>query len=511
MFVNRVKELRILNAVAEGINKHDRMNVAIMGNRRIGKTELILEFRRKLQDRKEIITPYLNVQRVGDINSFVFSYFRELLFEIGKKKGFVTNKIDIATWDDMLILSVKLDFEDATEKLKRMRGMDALAFLFETQEVVLEKTGFVSVFLLDEFQYVKNFGKKFIEIMRSIVEKQEKTVYVVTGSSISLMENIFTKSEEPFFAQFRRIYLGPLNKQDTKMLVKMFLEKHDVHISISSTNELFRLTSGHPFYVISLCRRLIEDFDTVDVEKIRYAFLEETLSPRGDIYLVLDYIFNESLSRAYKGELHRQILLILAENQGFTLTEIARELGRPSGEVSNYLKVLLKTDLLAREENKYDFRDPLLAFWLKNTYLGIADDELEKTMVRDNLISELTEKYLKVSSELGKAKEYEFKVLLDEKFVFDLDRYVSSNGQIEFDLIGKKKSVVYIFEIKWRNRPVGFKDVRHFVDKVRQSVFASQKKKLFIISKSGFDAKAFEIAKNHEVVCLDKNMEETDM
>lgn len=511
MFVNRVKELRILNAVAEGINKQDRMNVAIIGNRRIGKTELILEFRRKLQDRKGIITPYLNVQRVGDINSFVFSYFRELLFEIGQKKGFVTNKIDIATWDDILILSVKLDFEDVVEKLKRMRGMDALAFLFETQEIILEKTGFVSVFLLDEFQYVKNFGKKFIEVMRSIVEKQEKISYVVTGSSVSLMERIFSKSEEPFFAQFRRMYLGPLNKQDTKTLVRMLLEKHDMHIPISSTNELFRLTGGHPFYVISLCRRLIEDFDTVDVEKIRYAFLEETLSPKGDIYLVLDYIFNESLSRAYKGELHRQILLILAENQGFTLTEIARDLGRPSGEVSNYLKVLLKTDLLLREENNYDFRDPLLAFWLKNTYLGIADDELEKTMVRNNLISELTEKYLKVSSELGKAKEYEFKVLLEEKFGFDLDRYVSSDGQIEFDLVGKKKGVVYIFEVKWRNNPIGFKDVGHFIDKVRQSKFASQKKKLFVLSKSGFDNKALLMAKKHKISYLDKDIEEIDV
>ena len=510
MFVNRVKELQILKAVAEGIHKHDRMNVAIIGNRRIGKTELILEFKRKWQDKKGIIIPYLNVQRVGDINSFVFSSFRELLFEIGRKKGFVTNKIDVGTWDDILILSVKLNLEDVVEKLKSVEGINALAFLFESQECVCEKTGFVSVFLLDEFQYIENFGKKFIEVMRSIVEKQEKNAYVVTGSSISLMEKIFSKSEEPFFAQFRRIYLGPLHKQDSKKLAKFFLEKHDRYLQNISANELFRLTSGHPFYVISLCRRLIEDFDTVDVEKIRYAFLEETFSPKGDIYLVLDYIFNESLSRAYKGELHRQILLILAEKQGLTLTEIAGELGKPSGEVSNYMKVLLKTDLLLREGNNYYFRDPLLAFWLKNTYLGIGDNELEKMVVRDNLISDLTERYLKVSSELGKSKEYEFKVLLEKKLGMRLDRYASSDGQIEFDLVGKKKNMVYIFEIKWRNRSASIKDVRSFIDKVRQSTFASQKKKLFVLSKSGFDHKAVMMAKKHNIICLDKSIQEID-
>ena len=146
MFVNRLKEFRILKIVAE------RVNVAIIGNRRIGKTELALEFKKKWQDKKEILIPYLNIQRVGDINSFVFSYYRELLFEIGRKKRLVTNKIDLTTWDDVLILSVKLGLDDITEKLKREKGIDALEVLFESQEDVLEKSGFVSVFLLDEFQ-----------------------------------------------------------------------------------------------------------------------------------------------------------------------------------------------------------------------------------------------------------------------------------------------------------------------------------------------------------------------
>ena len=412
MFVDRLKELRSLKIVAEGLEKKERMNLAIIGNRRIGKTELLLEFKSKFQKNRKLVVPYLNVQRVGDINSFIFSYYRELLFEIGQKKGLIVNKINLATWDDVLVLSAKLNLDDLTEKLKRENGIDALAFLFESQEEILQRIGFTSVFLLDEFQYSQNFGKRFFEVMRSIVEKQKKSAFIVTGSSISLMENIFSQSQEPFFAQFRRLYLGPLQKQDCIEFAKTLLKKHELDVDFSSSNELFRLTNGHPFYVISICRRLIEGFDDVNIDKIRNAFLEETLSPTGDIYLVLDYIFNESLSRAYKGEFHRQILLTLAHTQGLTLTEIAQKLGKPSGEVSNYMKILLKTDLLVREENNYYFRDPLLAFWLKNTYLGVNNAELEKKAVRQNLILELTEKYLKLASELGKAKEYEFKVML---------------------------------------------------------------------------------------------------
>ena len=506
MFVNRSKELRYLNIIADGIKEKEKMNIAIIGNRRIGKTELILDFKGKMQNKKNILVPYLNVQRVGDINSFILSYYRELLFEIGRKKKLVVNKIDFATWDDILILSTKLELDDITEKLKSEEGISALEFLFESQENILEKTGFVSVFLLDEFQYVKNFGKRFIEVMRSIVEKQKKTVYIVTGSSISLMEEIFSKSSEPFFAQFRRMYLSPLNKQNSKELAESFLQKHKISIDNSSNNELFRLTNGHPFYIISLCRRLIEDFDNVTVDKIQHAFLEETLSAKGDIYLVLDYIFNESLSRAYKGELHRQILLILAKKQGLSLTEISKELGKPSGEVSNYMKILLKTDLLLREENNYYFRDILMAFWLKNTYLGLNDMELEKKVVVNNLISELTEKYLQASSELGKAKEYELKIILEEKFGLKLKNYASADGQIEFDLVGEKDGIYHVFEIKWRNKQMSFKDVKKYLEKIEKSKFHNKTVKLYCLSKTGFTPKAKMMTRDNKVIFLDKKL-----
>jgi hypothetical protein len=320
------------------------------------------------------------------------------------------------------------------------------------------------------------------------------------------MENIFSQSQEPFFAQFRRLYLGPLQKQDCIELAKTLLEKHELDVDHSSSNELFRLTNGHPFYVVSICRRLIEAFDDVNLDKISYAFLEETLSPTGDIYLVLDYIFNESLSRAYKGEFHRQILLTLAQTQGLTLTEIAQKLGKPSGEVSNYMKILLKTDLLVREENNYYFRDHLLAFWLKNTYLGVNNAELEKETVRQNLISELTEKYLKIASELGKAKEYEFKAMLQEKFGIKLKKYVSFDGQLEFDLIGKKDDVNYIFEAKLRNKPAGYNDIKNFSNKIEKSNFLGKTIKLYFISKTGFTNQAKELAKDKNIILLDKKL-----
>ncbi|HMA83967.1 MAG TPA: ATP-binding protein [Candidatus Thermoplasmatota archaeon] len=505
MFVNRKKEFHMLKTVIDSVENNENNNIAIIGNRRMGKTELLLEFKRT-HDKKNIVMPYLNVQRVGNLQSFIMSYYRELLFEIGKKRKLVANKTDFSNWDDILILSAKIGIDDISEKLKTKNDTQALDFLFESQETILKKTDYSAVFLLDEFQYVKNFGNRFTEIMRSIVEKQQRTAYIVTGSSISMMEEIFSKSSEPFFAQFRRMYLGFLNKQNSKKLAELFLNKHNVHIDNQPNNEIFRLTNGHPFYIISLCRGLIEEFDDSSIDTIKHVFLKETLSPKGDIYLVLDYIFNQSLSRAYKGKIHRQILLILAKKQGLTLTEISKELDKPSGEVSNYMKKLLTTDLIIREENNYFFRDPLLAFWIKYTYLGINDIELEEKKVVDRLIEELTEKYLQASSELGRTKEYEFKVKLEEKYDIKFSNYVSSDRKREFDLVSKKHDVYYIAEVKWRNRKVSIKDILDYSKKIQNSIFSDKKKKILFISKSGFDKKAIQEAKKEEIHCLDKNL-----
>ncbi|MCX6666414.1 MAG: restriction endonuclease [Euryarchaeota archaeon] len=133
---------------------------------------------------------------------------------------------------------------------------------------------------------------------------------------------------------------------------------------------------------------------------------------------------------------------------------------------------------------------------------------LQDKKIFERVFSELHEKYVKASTELGKAKEYEFKVKLETKFTVPLNQYMTSDGQIEFDLVGKKKDVAYIVEIKWRNKPVNIKDILTFHTKVQKSDFESQKKRLFVLSKSGFDKKAIELAKKQNIICLDAEMNE---
>jgi hypothetical protein len=76
---------------------------------------------------------------------------------------------------------------------------------------------------------------------------------------------------------------------------------------------------------------------------------------------------------SYELRLHRArgygalkaILEILGEEEPLTLTEIAQRLGRTPGSTKDYLSWLEDVDLVAAQQKRYRFRDPLMRMWAR--------------------------------------------------------------------------------------------------------------------------------------------------
>ncbi len=76
---------------------------------------------------------------------------------------------------------------------------------------------------------------------------------------------------------------------------------------------------------------------------------------------------------SYELRLHRArgygalkaILEILSEEEPLTLTEIALRLGRTPGSTKDYLSWLEDVDLVAVQQKRYRFRDPLMRMWAR--------------------------------------------------------------------------------------------------------------------------------------------------
>lgn len=508
MFVNRVKELKTLEDSLKLFRLGNKMPIAIIGLRRIGKTELIQKFR---ENRRGFLMPYLNLQgTMSSPETFVQDFYITLLEEITTHKK-ISSILGGTKRERIIALSSSIGkdvYGISMEFLNTVESKDyneTIKFTFRLPQTLSDHFGKI-IFFLDEFQELEalnnyKFGDVF-KIMRSVVEKQKDVMYVISGSIISFMERLVRGSREPFFNQFRILNLSYFTKEDSLILINKMLKGY--RIGDKALLTLFKQTLGHPFYITAVCERLIiESMDVIDENLVKYAVLKESIDKNGKINILFKYIFEESLKKAKRRGHLQNILLILAENEGLNLTRISELLKKPTGQVSNYMKSLLKTDLIFPKDKKYFYRDPLFRFWVAKTQLG-KDIEIEKSeKCVEDYINELKERYLRTSTDLGIAKESEIREILKNKFHFKPEPYIK--GGIEFDAVGFDEGVCHIFEIKWRNKPVNYRDVKNFLDRIERSEFSAKEKKMFFVSKSGFTDNAKRFASKYGIELMEIN------
>ncbi len=506
MFVNRRKELKILNAYKGLIEKGHRVNIALFGLRRTGKTELLLRF--KEMHKGDIIIPYLNLQKiVPDPVNISQQFSKELIYTLAKRDGKIKKPIEM---EDLLLLASRLgDLEEEyvrtlieIYKRRDINEANLLNILFEFPQSFAKKHNVKIIYILDEFQEILNVHKDILKIMRAVTEKQSCVNYWVAGSVFSIFDEMFNH-KNPFFGQFKRIKLENLDRISSYELIDSF----PVTLAEKQKRMIYNLIGGQPYYLTAICRSVVQEYaiqKQVDDDLIRYCIFNEIFDETGTINEHFEYILDVSLARFSNKDIYKKILFYLAEYPA-NLAGISSYLSKPSGEIFNYLKALLKTDMIYRSNDIYHIREPLLGFWIRRIYLGLPSERLDDKEVIGKMISDLQEKYLRASSELGKAKEFEFKAKLEDKFGIKLKNY--RRNEIEFDLVGRKDNLWYIFEIKWRNKPATYRDLEKFLGKVTRSEFSRKTKRLLFISKS-FTEKALKFAHKNQITVSEEDLED---
>ena len=510
MFINRKKELNFLEVAKGSLLKGERINITVFGLRRIGKTELLLNFKERIKE-NNLVVVYLNLQKIiGGVPEFSKVFYRSLIYELALNKGIKTE--ELLNIEDALILATKLgDLEvENTKKMldilkqKELDIQSLLELTFNLPEKLALKNQIKIIYILDEFQEITKVHRDILKLMRAITEKQKKVAYFVAGSIVSLLKDIFS-SQKPFYGQFEQLKLNPFDKVSSYQLIESLFFKFKIKTIDYEKKLIFNLTQGHPYYLTKLCHSIIRRYfliGEVNKKVIEYCFVQETLDKDGSIYEHFDYILEISLAQFKNKNIYKKILFLLAENK-LNLTDISKGLDKPVGETDKYLKSLVKTDIILKRDNLFCFSDNLFRFWISKVYLG-KNPKLKLTeKIIQQIISDLEEKYLQASTELGKSKEYEYKVKLEKEFKLKLENYNRNN--IEFDLIGKKNNIYYIFEIKNKNKPTDYKDVKNFLEKIKKSEFENKNKKLSFISKSGFTKEAEKLMEKNKINFFTEN------
>lgn len=529
LFTDRDYYLGLLDLARQAVLADRAQHLAFLGPRRIGKTLLIKEFiRRALADGDPTCVPvYLDCQRAPLSPEFFATYYTGtvLAWLLGRGRERTANFHDLTfQLKEAAPLGPQVaDYFYELEQAFRTSPVNQRALLdraFELPEFLAQTLNRRFMLFFDEFpelNALSNYPQigRVMDLLRAVLQTQERVAYIAAGSAIGMMQAIFYDPASPLAVHFRAEMLPPLTREDSFILIEKHLADVVGPVSEGVRLTIFRWTYGHPFYIGALCERLIEQVrlggGEITEASVAQAFALETLWQNGRIANLCRFTLEKSLERSRGESLPQLILQILAAQEGgLTLTELAGRLRRPTGQTRVLLQRLIEVDLVAQSGALYDYRDPVMKLWAAYYYQGLELPAVPRQQILDQLVAEISQRYQRVASELGLARESQVRELmrgfagqvvsgslfgLPGKIVLPAFRSVATyeQGGNEIDVLAEDGES-WAVEVKWQNEPATRKDLETFVAKTDR-LTADPDRRLWFIARAGFRDAAIRYAR----------------
>jgi hypothetical protein len=171
----------------------------------------------------------------------------------------------------------KLRIAMREEKINVLRLVEKA--LWGLEEFAENKDVFFEVYL-DEFQQVGKFEafQEVLTTMRDAFQHQSRITYILAGSSVSFMQDIYTKESSAFFKQLATIFLGFLKEKD----VLQYLELRGKSYDREGVEKLLGITRGIPDYMV----KIADGAEHISAETVEDVF-DEIITTEGKTYAVI--------------------------------------------------------------------------------------------------------------------------------------------------------------------------------------------------------------------------------
>lgn len=325
-FFGREYEIRtILN--------HPETNYVIVGTRRIGKTSLLLEVRRRMSDMGDQQVFFFDC---SDFNS-PHDYIRAVTTEIAIKER---ERMNLQQFPHFL-------------RRRSVRGRKPLTFF------------------LDEIDHLIEFDRRqnwtLLRVLRSSAI-QGYCRYILSGFREVIEECL--RVETPLFNFVTALSLGNMSRDETRRLITVPMQNMGVSIDREGdvVNQIFGETAGHPNFVQYYCYSLVQLMDREGRRQIR---------PNDLALLYGDQDFERYVFRTFSSnttELEKAIVYSLVDREQFTIRDIdvalkKRKVRRVTGQqLEQACDSLRMAGILDKQRQLLSFATPILPRMLREHY-----------------------------------------------------------------------------------------------------------------------------------------------
>ncbi len=352
-------------------------NNVIIGPRRIGKTSLLKNLKNSVQN--EVLFASVNCRKITDIAdlfkittwSLIMSYEeKHRIRGIAKKfKEVFRGKITAAAGS---LSEIGGSIEHVGYAYLKFREDDLdedelIAETFEFIERFADEIKEPVVIAFDEFQELSKFNGNIFNVLKSHLDSCPNVRYIFSGSSVSLLHEVFLKPDSPLYLMAARLRLAPIRKDDVTTYIRSRLAIKGIGISDPALDRMYEYTDGFPFY-----------FQKLGFILYQYAALEgrDYVNP-DEVDIAFSSMLNEfdgEFEARYSNKFSRQqqdILKYLCGKKTRRLSEIARDMQTPASSLTTSMRDLYNTMTLQKpKEGTYGILDNVFRLWLQKNILN---------------------------------------------------------------------------------------------------------------------------------------------
>ncbi len=494
-FFDREDLLNDLKRNLDHITNGEKRNIALIGIRKVGKTSILLEFKRKVKT-EDILIPYVYLLEETS-NSFARKYVKAILYETLKNyaqlPAVTTTKKLIAKTIEFCPSQAEFLFT-INSLLDRKLTEEGLELILDLPEKLGEELKIGYWIQIDEFQRYANIGlKNAVDIFRERIMLQERTSYLISGSAVGMMHNLLDKHDSPLFGHFENITVGPFDYATARQYLLLRFSKPSLVCPEILLNFVIDKTGGYPYYLYAITDRIGRVAKThIHKDIISDAFVREIYDPDGRIYVNIREIIDNSFDKRGLGK-YLNILRAISSNK-HTISGISKEIKIPMTELSNPVRKLIEMGFLEKDKEKYILINPMLTFWLRNVYSLESEPILDLEKKYDRFKSQISQMISEFKSELGKVRESQIREIFTKK------GFTVGSGFLEgkeFDLIARKNDELLLGECKTGN--ITLKVVTTFIHKIKKAERKHKVEKKILFSLFGITEKARDLCRKEGI------------